>query len=112
LVGSPIESWDDAEAALEQAVAGSDEPFDGATIINGRELLALARAHRPPPGDLVKGYWATFRVCWPDLEVEVFADHVESYRSAGQTMDIRHYPQRPGEAFSADLVAELAKLEA
>ena len=98
-------AWADVSAELEQVVAAATEPFDAATVANGRELLAFAVSHCAPLEGIEKGYWSTFRFLWNEVEVEVFDDHLETYRGE----EIAHFARAPGEPFPPEFLERLPK---
>jgi hypothetical protein len=72
--------WNAIEDAISQAISGSSDPFDCATVANAKDLIDSCRKSCTVPEGAAKGYWSTIRIWWGNLEVEVFDDHYEFYR--------------------------------
>ncbi len=101
-----LADWRRLEEQLEAIVSQSGASFDPATVANAREFLALARERSSFPS-IAKGYWSTICFYWPGLEFEVSKSHIEIYRFFDKSTDIQHHDHRPGDAFSAEVIAAL-----
>lgn len=107
MTDKPWASWTEVASELERIVAEASEPFDQDTVSNGRDFLSLVQDRCPLPDDFGKGYWSTFSFTWGRFEVEVFDDHLETYRFRDGATDVAHFARRPGEPFPADFIGQL-----
>ena len=112
-VGVPAimaDGWRGVEAEINKIVAEAREPFEQGTVANAQDLLAFLRERCPTPDSVDKGYWNTICLSWGNFEIEIHDDHIEGYRSYDQRTDIWHEEHKPGDPFSAKVLAELAAL--
>jgi len=86
-------TWNRAEAAVDFLAAESSNLAEK-TVENVRIFLRFAVERYQAPDEIGLGYWPTVRLTWsqssPPIEVEVFDDHYEFYRFAGEAAEIRH----------------------
>lgn len=94
------------ESRFDEVLALSDKAFEPRTLQNARELIAFASANGLPPVELDEGYYATIRLFWPKLEIEVFDDHLETYPEGDGTR-VRYEDHSPDTPFSGQLLEEL-----
>ena len=99
-------------AALEAQLASvlTQAEFDPRTIDNTRDLMTICRVQCAAPSGIAKGYWATIRLSWPKLEVEVFPDSFELYRFHDKSTDIEEFFRQPGEPIPEALTDQLPRL--
>lgn len=105
--GEASTSWNRIALEFDRIAADQNAAFDQATVLNGREFLALASMRASIPATIRKGYWSTFSFQWEAFEVEVFGDHVEAYRFDRPGVDVTHFDRAPGEPFPDALLAML-----
>jgi hypothetical protein len=104
-----MNDWPAVEAEIERIIsAETQEPFTPETIAQARDFLQAVRDRCPLPNVLCKGYWSTIIFSWSGrLDIEIFADRVETYRFHPGRTDIRHFAHAPGEPFPPELMNEL-----
>jgi len=56
---------------------------------------------------LGKGYWATFRISWGAVEIEVFDDRYELYVFQDRKTEIAHFEKMPGQRVPHELLQRL-----
>ena len=110
-----MNDWQTVEAEIERIISAENQkPFTLETIAQARDFLQAVRDRCPVPDQVCKGYWSTIIFSWPTaprgFDIEIFADHVETYRFFGGRTDIRHFAHRPGDPFPPELMSELPTL--
>jgi len=106
-----FQNWEAVEQTVASSVAESTEQFEPATISNVIDLLRAVSKQCPIPNAVTKGYWSTIRLCWKDIEIEVFDDRYELYRFNDGATDIEYFERTSGADVSPDLIAKLPKLD-
>ncbi|MDP2212279.1 hypothetical protein [Phenylobacterium sp.] len=107
-----MSDWERVEGEVAAIVSARPDEYDAVTRENLAELLRLIKETRRPAPFLAPGYWPTFRIVWEvkgseNLEIEVFDDRYEVYRSFDGRTDIWYEHHRPGEPLSAPFLSEL-----
>lgn len=102
-------NWKAVEEAVSQAISGSSDPFEPATVSNVHDLIDACRDLCSVPESVEKGYWSTICFSWENLEVEVFDDHYEFYRFMQGQTDIEHFSHSSGAKVPVELMNHLPK---
>jgi hypothetical protein len=108
--GQSVTTWASVPQQIDEVVRTSAEPFDQQTIQNARDFVAACKGRCTGPDVVAKGYWSTISLSWTNIEVEIFADHLELYNFLDKKTDIRHFVRKPEEQIPDDLLGKLVGL--
>ncbi len=76
-----LTSWKDVEVAINQIITGMDCSSGHNTLASAKELAEVChQSSFTVPVNVGRGYWNTICFSWNTCEVEVFDDHLETYR--------------------------------